>query len=403
MTDRLYYTDAHLTHFSARILDLEDAGRRVYLDRSAFYPTSGGQPHDLGTLAGVPVIDVVDEGERVAHVLAEPLTEPLTEPAAGGREVDGVVDWARRFDHMQQHTGQHLLSAVFADRFGWETLSVHFGAAVSTLDLDVGDLPRAALVDAERAANELVASARPVRVAFEDAAAAARLRKPTDRAGTIRVVSIDGVDRSACGGTHVASTGAIGVVLLRRVERVRKSARVEFVCGLRAARRARADYDALADVAASFSAAVDDVPALVRSARDEARAAHAESERRRAELAALRAGALHDAASPNARGVRVVVERLAAGQGGAEALRPLALAVAERPRTVFVGTSEEPPAVLVATSPDAGVDAGGMLRTALAASGGRGGGSPRLAQGRVPSPATLDDVVTSLRRAAEGS
>src|SRR5699024_2280817 len=139
----------------------------------------------------------VDEEEQVAHLLEGPLPDP-----AAGADVEGVVDAERRLDHMQQHTGQHLLSAVFADQIGWGTLSVHFGPAVSTLDLDTGELPRDALLAAERRANELVAAGLPVRVTFEDAATAAGLRKPTDRAGTIRVVAIDGVDRSACGGTH---------------------------------------------------------------------------------------------------------------------------------------------------------------------------------------------------------
>jgi alanyl-tRNA synthetase len=390
MTERLYYTDATLTRFQARVLRTEDAGRRVYLDRTAFYPTSGGQPHDLGVLAGIQVVDVVDEAEQVAHVLEAPF------PGAPGADVEGVIDVERRLDHMQQHTGQHLLSAVFADLFGWGTLSVHFGPAVSTLDLDTGELPHDALLAAERRANELVAAALPVRVTFEDAASAAGLRKPTDRAGTIRVVAIEGVDRSACGGTHVASTAAIGAVLLRRVERVRKSARVEFVCGLRAVRRARADYDALAEIAGAFSAALDDVPALVRAQRGEVRDVLARAERLAAELARHRARALYDAAPPDAAGVRRVVERVPAGAGGVDTLRALALAVAELPRAVFVAAAAEPPAVLLATSADSGVDAGGELRAAVTAAGGRGGGSPRLAQGSVPSVEAVDRVVRTL-------
>ncbi|MDF1502606.1 alanyl-tRNA editing protein, partial [Roseisolibacter sp. H3M3-2] len=259
MTTRLYYTDAALLDFTARVAELADGGRRVYLDRTALYPTSGGQPHDLGTLGGVAVVDVVDEDDRVAHLLAAPLA------AAVGDEVAGAVDGARRRDHRQQHTGQHLLSAVFADLFGAETLSVHVGAATSTLDLSAERLSRDALVAAEARANAIVAEARPVRVTFEDAAAAAGLRKPTDRAGTIRVVGIDGVDRSACGGTHVATTAEIGVVLLRRVERVRQASRVEFVRGDRALAGARADLEALAAVAGALSVGPDEAPAAVRA------------------------------------------------------------------------------------------------------------------------------------------
>jgi alanyl-tRNA synthetase len=388
MTIRLYYVDAECLAFSARVVDVADGGRRVYLDRSAFYPTSGGQPNDLGTLGGVPVVDVVDDGDRVAHVLAEPLG------ASVGDTVDGAVDAARRLDHMQQHTGQHLLSAVFADLLGAETASVHFGPEISTIELAGPAIDRAALLAAEARANELVAADVLVSVAFEDAATATGLRKPTDRSGEIRVVSIEGVDRSACGGTHVRSTARIGAVLLRRVERVRQNARVEFVCGLRAARRARADYDALAEVAATFSAAVDQVPALVRAQADSARETQARAERLEREVAALGAESRWAAAAPDARGTRWVVERTG---GPVDALRALALAVAERPAAACVVLGADPPAVLVAASPDSGVDAGAALKSVLASVGGRGGGSPRLAQGKVPNASDLNRVLELLK------
>src|SRR5690349_6966353 len=129
-TTRLYYMDSYLTSFDARIVDVADDGRRVYLDRTAFYPTSGGQPHDLGSLAGARITDVIDEGERIAHLVESPL------PSDGGA-VHGAIAWERRFDHMQQHTGQHLLSAVLEQLYGFHTMSVHFGRDYSSLDLDV--------------------------------------------------------------------------------------------------------------------------------------------------------------------------------------------------------------------------------------------------------------------------
>jgi alanyl-tRNA synthetase len=396
MTDRLYYHDATLLAFTARVAELADAGRRVYLDRTALYPTSGGQPHDLGTLGGVPVVDVVDEDDRVAHLLATPL------PAAVGDEVAGVVDAARRLDHMQQHTGQHLLSAVFADLFGHATLSVHFGAESSTLDLDAERLPRETLLAAEARANALIAENRPVRVSFEDAATAVGLRKPTGRTGTIRVVAIADVDRSACGGTHVGATGAIGAVLLRRVERVRQSTRVEFVCGLRAARRARADYEALSTIATGFSTALDEAPAAVRLQGEQLRAARDRAERLGEEVAAHVARGLWEGAAPGADGVRRVMQWAADG-AGVESLTPVARAIGAHPGTLYVGAARTPaPAVLVATSPDGALDAGALLKAALQAHGGRGGGSPRMAQGRVPDAAVLDAVVAQLAAAGAG-
>src|SRR5215217_4528093 len=261
MTNRLYYTDAYRTAFTASVVGRSDDGLRVYLDETAFYPTSGGQPHDLGRLGNASVVDVIDEEDRIAHVLSSPLD-------AAHATVEGSIDWARRFDHMQQHTGQHLVSAVFEDLFGAKTLSVHFGPDYSTLDLDAESISRDQLVAAEGRANVVVAESRPVIVTFEDAQAAVGLRKASDRTGTLRVVSIAGVDRSACGGTHVRSTSEIGVVLLRSVEKVRKSTRVEFVCGVRAVRRARRDFESLAAIAVSLSASLDEAAPLVSAQSD---------------------------------------------------------------------------------------------------------------------------------------
>ncbi|MGH7631574.1 MAG: alanyl-tRNA editing protein [Gemmatimonadales bacterium] len=385
VTERLYHTDAYATEFEAAVVDRGDAGRRVYLDRTAFYPTSGGQPHDLGRLGGVPVVDVVDEDARIAHVLAEPLPATV--------RVEGRVDWPRRFDHMQQHTGQHLLSAVLADRFGFATVSVHFGPDVSTLDLETPAMDPGQLVAAEARANEIVWEHRPVEVTFEDAAAAAGLRKPTDRAGTIRVVTIHGLDRSACGGTHVRATGEIGPVLIRRVERVRKMVRLEFVCGGRALRRARADQELLARLAARSSAAPDDLPGILDGQRAELKSHVAARREMEEALARYRARELYDATPPNAAGVRWALVRDAAAL---EAVRPLAQAFTALPRAVLVAATPPPPAVLVAASADSGVDAGAALKAAVAAAGGRGGGSARLAQGSAPDLPALERVVTAL-------
>ena len=253
--ERLYYNDSYLREFTARVIDSADEGRTVYLDRTAFYPSSGGQPHDLGTLGGLAVLDVVDEEERIAHRLAKPWT--------ASSEAHGSIDWDRRFDHMQQHTGQHLLSAVMAERFGMPTVSFHLGDQISTIDVKPKGLTPERLAEVERWANQEIAANRPVAVAYEEAGAASGLRKESDRAGTLRIVSIEGLDRSACGGTHVRATGEIGMLLLGKTEKVRDTIRIEFVCGGRALRRARRDYDALAQVARLFSCTLDDVPGAV--------------------------------------------------------------------------------------------------------------------------------------------
>ena len=392
MTSRLYYSDSYLTAFDGRITDIADGGKRVYLDRSAFYPTSGGQPFDLGILAGAAVADVVDEEERIAHVLTEPITTHVV-----GDVVHGSVDWHRRFDHMQQHTGQHLLTAVFVELFGYETVSVHFGADRSSLDLDVGALTPGELTRAERRANEIVWENRPVTVTFEDSATATGLRKPPPREGTIRVVSIDRLDRSACGGTHVRATGEIGAIVLRGTERMRKQTRVDFLCGGRVIRQARADYEMLSGLALSLKASIAETPALVLAQGEQLRDALAVRKRLEGELATYEARALHDRTAPTAGGVRVAaVQR----EGGTlEDVRPLAQAFAALPRAVLIATVASPATVLVASSDDSGLDAGAVLKPQLQAAGGRGGGSARLAQGTVPTGDALASVVDAVRQA----
>lgn len=386
MTHRIYYTDAYLTEFTAAIVDRDEAGTRVYLDASAFYPTSGGQPNDLGTLGGIAVVDVVDEDDRVVHVLEAPIDGALDS------RVTGRIDWARRYDHMQQHTGQHLLSAVFEDLFGARTLSVHFGADYSTLDLDAEMITRDQLVKAEARSNEIVSRAQTVMVTFEDSASAAGLRKPSDRPGLLRIVTIDGVDRSACGGTHVRSTAEIGAVLLRSVERIRKATRVEFVCGQRAIRRARRDYESLGRVAASLSASLDDAASLVSAQSERVKELDAAHRKLDKELAAYRVRARYDSATPDANGVRRIVVRDATS---IDELRTLAQAALDLPKAVVIGALTSPPSVLVAASEDSGISAGAVLKERLAAVGGKGGGSPRMAQGSVP-PGELERVVKEL-------
>lgn len=385
MTERLYYTDSYLTRFEARVVERAEGGRRLYLDRTAFYPTSGGQPHDTGILGGAQVLDVADEEARIAHLVDRPVTLD---------RVQGEVDWARRFDHMQQHTGQHLLSAAFAERFGWATTSVHFGPESSTLDLATEAVAAAQAAEIEARANALVTENRPVRVSFEDAATATGLRKSPPRPGVLRVVSIEGLDRSPCGGTHVRATGEIGPILLRKVERVRRQARIEFLCGARAIRAARADFELLARLGALFSASPDNVPALVERLRRDAKESTTAATLLRAELARYRARELHEITGPDPDGLRRIVHR----SDSLEDLRALAQAVIAFSRTAFFGSvvTEAGITVLLATSPDSGTDAGAALKQALAAGGGRGGGTAQLAQGTVPDPEGVERVLGSL-------
>jgi alanyl-tRNA synthetase len=378
MTDRLYYTDSRRLVFDACVVGLDADRRVVTLDRSAFYPTSGGQPHDVGTLGGVAVVDVTEDGDAVRHHLAHPL------PHALGERVDGVVDAARRADHVQQHSGQHLLSAILEDRFGWPTVSVHIGADHCALDLHADSLPAEALREAERLVNGHVTENRPVRVSFEDAAGATGLRKPSERTGTLRIVTIEGLDRNACGGTHVAHTGEIGPILLRRTERTRGTVRLEFRCGQRAVRRARADMELLLGASQALSTGAEELPALVAQLAEERRTLEKANARLTGQLQAHEARDCHASLAPDARGRRVHVRTL--DDAPVTAWQPFAQQFASLAGAVFVAASTHTPALLVAAHPDTGIACGDLVRAALQAVGGRGGGTPRLAQGSAPMP-----------------
>jgi alanyl-tRNA synthetase len=385
MTERLYYTDSYLREFQARVVERSADGRTVYLDRTLFYPASGGQPFDVGTIAGVAVVEVVDEEERVAHRLAAPL-------AAG--EVAGEIDWTRRFDHMQQHSGQHLLSAVFEELFGLHTVSFHLGAESATIDLEGGPVEARTVMEAERRANQAVSENRAIDVRFEDASAAQGLRKASQREGALRIVSIDGLDRSACGGTHVRTTGEIGPILLRKTEKIRQSVRVEFVCGGRAVRRARADFEALSRIAQLFSAPLDEVAAMVAAQLEAAKAGERARRKLELELAAYRGKELYGTTEPGPDGMRRAVERL--DSGNLEDLRAVAQNFTAQTKSVYVATLKDPPSVLLAASADSGVDAGKVLKSALTEAGGRGGGNARIAQGSVPDAALLDALAAKV-------
>jgi alanyl-tRNA synthetase len=385
MTDRLYYTDAYLATFDAAVVARADAGLRIYLDRTAFYPSSGGQPFDTGRLGGVLVVDVLDEGDRIAHIVESPVA---------GDRLAGAIDWARRFDHMQQHTGQHLLSAVIAERFGHATVGVHFGRESATLDLDASGLGHAEVVEVEAGANTAVTENRPVEVSFEEAAVATGLRKASDREGMLRIVTIEGLDRSACGGTHVRATGEVGPIAIRKVERVKQHVRLEFLCGLRAVRGARADADLLSTIATSLSASAEELPSLLETQRAELKAGAAARRELEEAVAGYRARDLHAATPPDARGRRVAIVREKTGP--VERWRALASAYAGLGGGVLIVAIAEPPAVLLAAAADTGFDAGRILKPALEANGGRGGGNARMAQGSVGGVVALEGVVEAV-------
>ena len=385
MTTRLYYGDCYLSRFDATIAETDSTRLRVLLDRTAFYPTSGGQPHDTGMIAGIAVTDVADEDDRVAHTLAAPLPEAITSVAC-------EIGWQRRWDHMQQHTGQHLLSAVLHELFEIPTVSFHMGADYATIDVAAPPLDPARLGQTIERANAIVHENRPVTIGYEDARSAEGLRKASERTGVLRIVSIADLDRTACGGTHVRATGEIGPILIRNLEKIRGNTRIEFVCGMRAIRRARADFDLLSQISRLYSSAIDECAAVAAQQIAKVKDADKAFKRVADELWRYKGRELHANTAPGADGIR---RHTREGPLGDEA-SGLARSFTAGPKSAFLAISMDPAALLLACSEDSGLNAGAILKPALTAAGGRGGGSATMAQGSVPKAGTLAAVVAAL-------
>ncbi len=403
MNERLYYADAYLTRFSALVTErfTHEGQPAVRLSRSAFYPTSGGQPHDTGRLNGTAVVDVVvGEDGAVLHLLAEPLPEETG-------SVSGQIDWPRRYDHLQQHSGQHLLSQVFFRRLGLETTSVHFGDALNTVDLEGPALSAAQLADVETAANGMVWENRPIRAYWVDEGARAKvpLRRAPAVQGATRIVEIEKFDWSACGGTHVRRTGEIGLISLLRIERHRGRSRVHFVCGRRALEDAARRRGLLAEAAVLLDSSVHDVPALVSKQQEALRAAEKESDALREGLVEYQARELL-AEAEAAGDLQLVVREMADSQPAA--VQRLARALIAGPGVVaLLGCARGGKGTVVfARSEDCSLHAGNLLRDTLRQFGGGGGGRPDFAQGGGVAAEKLADVLGAaeevVRRGVEG-
>ena len=398
-TRRLYYDDSFLKEFTARVVHCEvlppdvkggipGAAWGLLLDRTAFYPTSGGQPHDVGKIGDANVVDVRDEGEEILHVVDRRPPHP---------DVDCCLDWPRRFDHMQQHTGQHLLSAMFQERFGRPTVSFHLGSEVSTIDLRGPEPTEAILEGAERAANQIVFENRLVTVRYGTAEQLSQLgvRKEVEREGILRAIEIESADLQPCGGTHVKSTGQIGMILVRRCTKIRQDWRVEFVCGRRAEKAARSDFQRLRQAAEKLSCAPDDVVS-----------------------SASRALADRDT---NLKKIRALLERLAeaeatltlyAAAGGADGLRVVSrvfvdvppeylgffgTAIARTEKTVGLLALTGAGDLLFAQHASAGKDVNALLKQVFERFRGKGGGTRDFARGKLADPSQMESALALAR------
>jgi alanyl-tRNA synthetase len=376
MTQRIYYSEPYRRSFDATVLsvDIVAGHTHVILDQTAFYPTSGGQPFDTGTLGGAAVTDVIDrEDGTIAHVVSGVLNP--------GEIVSGAIDWARRFDHMQQHTGQHVLSAAFDRLFGVRTESFHLGQLSATIDL-AREVSESEIAKAEDDANRIVWEDRPVAIRFTtaDEAAAMPLRKESIRTGPLRLIDVQDYDLSACGGTHVERTGAIGVIAIGGWEKFKGGARVEFLCGGRALQRFRVWRAALSAVQKHLSVPPIEMAASIERMQEDAKAVQRTVRGFQEKLATHEAQAL--VARAKRAGDRVLVAEALEGWD-AQGLKAIAVAVtAAQPDTVVaLFTSTMPAQVVIARGANVSADAGALLKELAANFGGKGGGKPDLAQG----------------------
>src|SRR5579859_1070888 len=382
-TKRIFYDDAFVREFEAEVLTCEErpgnAGKRwrVLLDRTALYPASGGQPDDRGRIGGAAVVEIVEEGEEIAHFVAARV-------APG--PVKAEVDWTRRFDHMQQHTGQHLLSAVLQTKFGRETVSFHLGEEACTIDLRGAEPGAETLERAERAANEIIFEDRPVKVRYatREELRGLGVRKEVEREGILRVIEIEGADLQPCGGTHVARTGQIGMVQLRRCTKIRQDWRLEFLCGERVAQAARADYETRRGIAEKLKCVMEEVCGAVEKALAEREAIFKLAKARGERLAEFEAEKMVRETPAGASGVRVVARVME----GVEAsfVQMLAPAIAAHEGTVVLMARRECGQVFFVQHPAVGKDMSALLKKVMAEVGGKGGGTKDFARGGLTAP-----------------
>jgi alanyl-tRNA synthetase len=414
MTEHLYYHDSFLDVFDAEVRELQpgtakDMRPAVILDRTAFYPTSGGQPFDTGWIipdatspdAELQKLRVREVAERedgqIVHYLEPGVAENKLTLQKGSR-IRGLIDPARRRDHMQQHSGQHILSAAFVRLFNMSTVSFHMGDEYCSIDLDTPLLTREQVESAERLSNEIIQENRPVEVRYvtQDEAATLGLRKfPPAARDRLRLIDIRDFDLTACGGTHVRATGQVGCILLRKTEKARQGWRVEFVCGQRAVSTARRDFTALSDAAVRFSSHLWELPQQVRKSLDEIKSLRKQLEQSREELAAAFAESMLATAS-ELNGRKLIARNFRDRDLAFIKLLTQKLTRQCSNAVALLATTLEQPALVFAQSPGLPFDMAMLMKETMAKLGGRGGGSKDMAQGGVPTAEGIEAALSNV-------
>ncbi len=401
-TERLYYADSHLIEFEARVIDKTErvsSWTAVTLDRTAFYPTGGGQPSDTGTLNGTRVVECIDDGENgILHVVQGRVLEV-------GSFVNGRIDWPRRLDHIQQHTGQHILSQAFVTLFNAPTHSFRVLDQSCEIDVELGN-PSSEIVErAVELANNVIWEDRAltIRQVTAQQAAALPLRKEPAREGDLRLIEIEGFDLTPCGGTHAYRTGEVGMIAVRSWERAKGMVRIEFVAGGRALADYRRANKTARSVAALFSAGRDDATVLTERLLEE----NKELQRRLRALeeiaARLQADELRASVSPDASDVTVIAQVFE--NRDAESLKRLALALIANPKTIALLSSrdQDKARLVFARSADAPGDMNALMRNVCVIIDGRGGGKTDLAEGGGRNVAKLSEAIEAAAQSLRSS
>jgi alanyl-tRNA synthetase len=386
LTERLYFEDAYLKEFDGRVLErLVREGRpAVILDRTCFYPESGGQPSDRGVLGGADVLHVFEDGEKIVHLLDRELSET--------EELRGVIDWARRFDHMQQHSGQHILSQCFVEILDGETRSFHLGEQVSTLEIGTSSISEDSLERVESRANEVVFEDREIRTYFVEAGQVETvpLRRPPKKEGTIRVVEVRGFDYSACGGTHCRRTGEVGLIKIIRWDKIRNNLRFEFLCGGRARRDYRDKNQSVLKISQKFSVHERDAASAVEKALQEARQTRKRLRHLQEALAGFEAGETIQK-EPGRLILRVWVDKTA------EEAKLLALNITRRAEraVLFAVRGGERDHFIFACSEKMPLDMRELVPLVTERAKGKGGGGPSLVEIVAEKGADLEAVLAA--------
>ncbi|MCU1266528.1 MAG: hypothetical protein JWM21_2846 [Acidobacteria bacterium] len=396
-TERLYYSDSHLIEFDARVVDITErvsGWTAVTLDRTAFYPTGGGQPSDTGSLDGARVVECTDEGATILHVILGPTPKI-------GAQIKGRVDWPRRLDHIQQHTGQHILSQAFVTLFDAPTRSFRVMDQVCEIDVDLLTPTTERIERAVELANNVIWEDRPLNIKEVSAEEAAQLplRKDPAREGSLRLIEIEGFDLTPCGGTHALHTGEVGLIAVRSWERAKGLTRIEWVAGRRALEDYRRANTTARNIAAVFSTARDDAPQLAARMLEENKQLHHRVRALEEIASRMEAAELLAEAQTTAAGLRVVMKTF--DNRDAESLKQLAQALSVQTGVVaLLGSTEKDALRLVfARSSDAPGDMNALMRDACAMIEGRGGGKPEMAQGGGKNVERLDEAIESAAKA----